>query len=155
PLALRRRGHTLLAEQHPVDRVVGKRADGLDECIGCSPGVDAPTLPGRPGAVAEGAWRCARLTVGARHRSLGASWQLLAVSSTQPADGALPRSSEIRTRSGPARPEASVRRCCAERLAGANALQVNQWTNPRRSVCGPFIVSCPARSASPSSARPR
>jgi hypothetical protein len=36
------------------------------------------------------------------------------------------RYSAIRTGSGLARREAAVRRSCAERLAGANALQVNQ-----------------------------
>src|SRR5262245_38161524 len=64
-------------------------------------------------------------------------------------------SSAIRTRWGPARREAAVRRFGAERLAGANALQVNQWPNPRCSVRGPLIESRPARIAPLSSACPR
>ena len=43
--------------------------------------------------------------------------------------------------------KAAVRRFCAERLAGANALQVNQWSNPRCSVRGPLIVSWPGGGA--------
>lgn len=51
--------------------------------------------------------------------------------------------------------DAAVRRCSAERLAGANALQANQRPKPRWSARGPLIVSCCARIAPPSSARPR
>jgi hypothetical protein len=65
------------------------------------------------------------------------------------------RHSAINTRRGLAWREAAVRRSCAERLAGANALQVNQWPNPRCSVRGPLIVNWPARIAPPSSARPK
>jgi hypothetical protein len=45
--------------------------------------------------------------------------------------------------------EAALRRCGAERLAGANALHVNQRPNPRCSACGPLIVSWPAWIAPP------
>ena len=66
-----------------------------------------------------------------------------------------PRSSATRTRGGLARREAAARRSCAERLAGANQLQVNQSWNPRCNVRGPRIVSWPARTAPRSSARPK